>query len=37
VRFPAEIEIDPLAMIDERGRITLREAIYTLQKAAALR
>jgi len=34
---PAEIEINPLGMIDERGRITLREAIYTLQKAAALR
>jgi hypothetical protein len=34
---PADTEINPLGMIDNRGKITLKEVIYILQKTAGLR
>jgi hypothetical protein len=35
--IPAETEINPLGMMDAKGRITMQEAVYILQKTADLR
>ena len=35
--MPVEAEINPLGMIDDKGKITIKEVIYILQKAAVIR
>jgi len=35
--MPTDADINPLGMIDDKGKITIKEVIYILQKAAVIR
>jgi len=35
--MPTDADINPLGMIDDKGKITIKEVIYILQKAAGIR